>query len=99
MSLFLCYCFTLGLVFVAQGGSFAISSPCWGYLCDKRINGNTVAMIGTLSTSISFLFLGPVSFIPIDSNLKLCIAMLILQGIGMAAQLVASLSISYRAGE
>ena len=86
-------------MFVAQGGSFAISSLCWGYLCDKKIKGNTVAMMGTLYTSISFLFLGPISFIPIDSNLKLTIAMLILQGIGMAAQLVAGLSISYRAGK
>ena len=86
-------------MFVAQGGSFAISSPCWGYLCDKRIKGTAVAMIGTLYTSISFLFLGPISFIPMDSTLKLTIAMLVLQGIGTAAQLVAGLSISYRAGK
>ena len=85
-------------MFVAQGGSFAISSPFWGYLCDKKINGKLVSVIGTLLTTLSFLFLGPVSFIPINAHLPLCIAMLTLQGVGTAAQLVSSLSISYKTG-
>ena len=89
----------VGLVFVAQGGSFAISSPFWGYLCDKKINGKIVSVIGILLTIISLLFLGPIYFIPIKADLRLCVVMLALQGIGTAAQLVSSLSISYKAGK
>ena len=86
-------------MFVAQGGSFAVSSPFWGYLCDKRKMADTVSIVGTLLTSISFVFLGPLSFVPLDARLSLCVSMLVLQGIGMAAQLVSSLSISYKAGK
>ena len=93
------FCLFIGLVFVAQGGSFAISSPFWGYLCDKKINGKIVSVIGILLTTVSFLFLGPVSFIPINAQLPLCIAMLTLLGVGTAAQLVSSLSISYKTGK
>ena len=87
-----------GLIFVAQGGPFAISSPIWGYICDKKINGKIVVIIGVFLTSIAFLFIGPVSFIPIKTILSLSIAMLSLLGIGVAAQLIARIAISYQSG-
>ena len=87
-----------GLIFVAQGGPFAVSSPIWGYICDKKINGKIVVIIGVFLTSIAFLFIGPVSFIPIKTILSLSIAMLSLLGIGVAAQLIAGIAISYQSG-
>ena len=88
----------LGLIFVSQGGPFAISSPFWGYLCDEGINGKAIVIIGVFLTSVAFLFIGPVCFLPLDTSISVCIAMLIIQGIGVAAQLVSGLSVSHKAG-
>ena len=85
-------------MFVAQGGPFAISSLCWGYLCDKKVNGKVVVVMGGFLNITAFLFIGPVSFIPLDSSLALCIVMLIIQGIGVSAQLIAGLSVSHKTG-
>ena len=85
-------------MFVIQGGMFALSSPCWGYLCDRRINGILIAFIGAILNSLAFVFMGPVSFIPIPTILSVCIAALALQGTGVAAQQVASFAISHKEG-
>ena len=85
-------------MFVAQGGPFAISSLCWGYLCDKQINGKVVVIMGAFLNITAFLFIGPVSFVHLDTSLTLCVVMLIIQGIGVSAQLVAGLSVSHKTG-
>ena len=87
----------VGWMFVAQGGPFAISSPCWGYLCDKFINANAIVIMGAFFNLLAFLFIGPV--IPIPTLLSVCIVSLITQGIGVSAQLVAGFSVAQKAGK
>ena len=86
-------------MFVAQGGPFAISSPCWGYLCDKFINPNAVVIMGAFFNLLAFLFIGPVTFIPIPTLPSVCILALIIQGIGVSAKLIAGFTIAQKTGK
>jgi len=86
----------MGVMFVINGGVYAFSAPIWGYMCDKRLPGKLVTAIGAVFISISFLFLGPVPFIPLETSFGLCIGSLVLHAIGFAAQLVAGFSVAHR---
>ena len=83
-------------MFVINGGVYAFSAPVWGYLCDKHLPGKLVTAIGAFLIGLSFLFLGPVSFIPLETTFGLCIASLVVHAIGFAAQLVAGFSVAHR---
>lgn len=83
-------------MFVVNGGSYAIFAPFWGYLCDKKWPPVLVTCIGTLFITLSFLLIGPAPFIPMDPNFNVIIAMLVVHGIGFAAELVAGFSCAHR---
>lgn len=57
----------LGLMFVINGGTYALSAPVWGWLCDKYIPPKTVTIIGTLLVAVGFCLVGPAPFIPINT--------------------------------
>ena len=79
-------------MFIVNGGIYAISAPLWGYLCDKKLPAIFVTLMGSVFIAIAFLFIGPAPFIPIETSVSLCIGMLLVHGLGFAAQLVAAFS-------
>lgn len=80
----------LGLMFVINGGVYAITAPGWGWICDHFSTPKIVTVIGTIFVAAGFCLIGPAPFIPVPTILWVSIAGLVLHGIGMAAQLVAS---------
>jgi sugar phosphate permease len=83
-------------MFVVNGGVYGVSAPIWGWLCDRNADPRMVNTIGTGFVAISFIFLGPVPFVPIPSSLGLCIFSLVINGVGFAAILVSGFSLAHR---
>ncbi|XP_060810410.1 MFS-type transporter SLC18B1-like [Amyelois transitella] len=83
----------LGLMFVINGGVYAISAPAWGWLCDRpTIKQKYVTVIGCVCISAGFLLIGPAPFLNIPTLKWVIITGLVLHGLGMGSQLVASFS-------
>ena len=85
-----------GLMFVVNGGVYAVTAPMWGFVCDKKWPPILVTSLGSMFIILAFLFMGPVPFIPLETSLGLCIAMLVIHGVGFAAQLVAGFASAHR---
>ncbi|KAJ8684416.1 hypothetical protein QAD02_020208 [Eretmocerus hayati] len=81
---------TLGLMFVVEGGIYALTAPMWGWICDRVGNAKVVTIVGCFLLMVGFSLVGPAPFIPSDTTIKLIICGLILQGLGVGAELVAS---------
>ncbi|XP_018573971.1 MFS-type transporter SLC18B1-like isoform X2 [Anoplophora glabripennis] len=86
----------LGLMFVVNGGTYAIIAPGFGWLCDRFYNPKIVTIVGTILVAAGFMLIGPAPFIPVPTILWLTICGLVLHGLGMAAQLVASFTDALR---
>ncbi|XP_030764996.1 MFS-type transporter SLC18B1-like isoform X1 [Sitophilus oryzae] len=82
--------FILGLMFVINGGVYAITAPGWGWLCDNFIPPKFVTITGSVLVAAGFCLIGPAPFFTFPLTLWVCILGLVLHGLGMAAQLVAS---------
>ncbi|XP_072935433.1 MFS-type transporter SLC18B1-like [Epargyreus clarus] len=83
----------LGLMFVINGGVYALSAPAWGWLCDHpAIKPKYVTVIGCLFVAGAFVLIGPAPFIDMPTILWMTILGLVLHGLGMGSQLVASFS-------
>ncbi|XP_043273086.1 MFS-type transporter SLC18B1-like [Venturia canescens] len=80
----------LGLMFVINGGTYAVTAPVWGWFCDKRIKPKIATVAGCILVMIGFSLVGPAPFIPSNTLIWLTICGLLIHGLGMAAQLVAS---------
>ena len=104
----------LGIMFVINGGTYALTTPAWGWFCDRyaipKVNQNPsqhffvqilhvssfsfqiATVAGCMLVMIAFCIIGPAPFIPCDSILWLTILGLVIHGLGISAQLVASFS-------
>ncbi|CAD6236491.1 GSCOCG00008210001-RA-CDS [Cotesia congregata] len=82
----------LGLMFVLNGGTYALTAPAWGWLCDRRMQPKLVTIIGCILIMIGFSLIGPAPFIPYPTIIWLTICGLVTHGIGLSAQLVAAFS-------
>lgn len=80
----------MGVMFVLNGGAYAILAPLWGWLCDHCLSPRLVTVIGSFVVSLAFILVGPVPFISLKMSLPLVIAALVLHGIGFGAELVAT---------
>jgi len=87
----------IGSMFMLGGGTFTLSSPILGFLCDKVMSPMYVVLISAACGCIGFLLLGPVPFIPLNSTLTLCIISLPLLGIAGCGEIVGGYSGSIRA--
>ncbi len=83
-------------MFVVNGGVYAVCAPIWGYMCDKKVPPIFITAIGSLFITVSFMFIGPAPFIPLPTIYEVCVAMLVVHGIGFAAELVAGFSSAHR---
>ncbi|CAH0698791.1 unnamed protein product [Spodoptera exigua] len=83
----------LGLMFVINGGVYAVSAPGWGWLCDHpAIKQKYVIAVGCAFVSAGFLLIGPAPFFDMGTQMWAVILGLTLHGLGMGSQLVASFS-------
>lgn len=58
---------TMGLMFVIEGGIYAVTAPLWGYLCDRKVQPKIITLIGSLFIVCGFLLIGPAPFLPLDT--------------------------------
>nr|CAH7734219.1 unnamed protein product [Callosobruchus chinensis] len=86
----------LGLMFVINGGTYALTAPIFGWFCDKFCSPKLVTVLGTVLVAGGFSLLGPAPFVPMQTVLWVTILGLVLHGLGMAAQLVSSFSDALR---
>lgn len=87
----------LGLMFVINGGTYALTAPCWGWVCDStRLNPKVATVIGCILLILGFLIIGPAPFFNLQPKLWLTIVGLVLHGLGIAAQLVSSFTDALR---
>ena len=53
----------LGLMFVINGGVYAVSAPGWGWLCDHpAVRPKYVIAMGCAFVAAGFLLIGPAPF-------------------------------------
>ncbi|KAJ1523716.1 hypothetical protein ONE63_001550 [Megalurothrips usitatus] len=86
----------LGLMFVINGGTYALTAPCWGMLCDRVMVPKVATILGCLLIMVGFSLVGPAPFIPAKTVLSMTAVGLVLHGLGIAAQLVASFTDALR---
>jgi MFS family permease len=83
-------------MFVANGGTYALTAPIFGILCDR---GGKIPLfvnfIGVTAITIAFMFLGPIPFLGLPTVFPVCVMSLVLHGIGNGAVLVSSFSIAH----
>lgn len=56
-----------GLVFIVNGGLYALTAPLWGYICDYIRRPVYITIIGNFFIFTSFLLIGPAEFMPFDT--------------------------------
>ncbi|KAK9718520.1 Major Facilitator Superfamily [Popillia japonica] len=86
----------LGLMFVINGGTYAIIAPLWGWLCDRTCPPKIVTVLGTVLVAAAFTLIGPAPYLNTKTLLWLTILGLVIHGLGIAAQLVASFTDALR---
>ncbi|EEB18798.1 Chromaffin granule amine transporter, putative [Pediculus humanus corporis] len=86
----------LGLMFVINGGTYALTAPCWGWLCDKKVHPKMVTVVGCVLIIFGFLLIGPAPFFSTPATIELSVIGLVGHGFGIAAQLVASFTDALR---
>lgn len=57
----------MGLMFVIEGGVYALTAPIWGYLCDRVVLPRIVTLIGAILVTGGFILLGPAPFVPLET--------------------------------
>ena len=82
----------MGLMFVLNGGMYALSAPCWGYICDKKKSPHLVTLLGSLIVVIAFLLVGPAPFFYMEITMAQTVISLILHGLGFGGVLVSTFS-------
>ncbi|CAB3221001.1 unnamed protein product [Arctia plantaginis] len=81
----------LGMMFVINGAVYALSAPCWGFICDHHyMKPKYVIALGCAFVSAGFLLIGPAPFFDMHTIPWVTVVGLVLHGLGMGSQLVAS---------
>lgn len=57
----------LGMVFVINGGVYALTAPIYGWVLDRFTNPKGAMVLGTLFICIGFTLVGPASFLPYET--------------------------------
>ncbi|XP_063223855.1 MFS-type transporter SLC18B1-like [Bacillus rossius redtenbacheri] len=86
----------LGVMFVVNGGTYALTAPCFGWLCDSKVRPKLVTIAGCVLIILGFSLVGPAPFLAFEPELSVVITGLVCHGLGIAAQLVASFTDALR---
>ncbi|OXA37035.1 MFS-type transporter SLC18B1 [Folsomia candida] len=80
-----------GAIFIVNGGVYAISSPIWGWICDRAPNRlKLVSILGCLLMFVGFGLIGPIPYVPLQPSLWGVIVGQAIQGVGLGAVLVSA---------
>ena len=82
-------------MFVVNGGVYGVAAPVFGMICD-RYSPKAIAFLGAILMVISFAFMGPLPFLGVGKSKPLIIFTLVLQGIGLGAQVVSGFADAHR---
>jgi MFS family permease len=82
-------------MFVVNGGVYGVAAPVFGMICD-RYSPKSIAFLGAVLMVISFALMGPLPFFPFGKSKGLIIFALVLQGIGLGAQVVSGFADAHR---
>jgi len=85
----------IGAMFVVNGGVYGVAAPIFGMVCD-RYSPKLIAFLGAVLMVISFALMGPLPFLPLGKSKPLIIFTLVLQGIGLGAQVVSGFADAHR---
>ncbi|XP_041974149.1 MFS-type transporter SLC18B1-like isoform X2 [Aricia agestis] len=81
----------LGVIFIINGGVYALTAPGWGWLCDHpTVKPKYITCIGHLFVVAAFLLIGPAPFFDMPTILWVTIVGLVLHGFGMGSLLVST---------
>jgi len=83
--------FQVGTLFMVVGGSYGLSLPIWGFLCDGTCTKNSpklVEVVGAIFVTAGFLVIGPLPLLPFKKTLITIIIGMTLHGIGLGASVV-----------
>jgi len=85
--------FQTGLVFMAFGVTYTLSTPIAGFLTDRGVDSVNFVIIGNFLILVAFIFLGPVPVLRsvLGSKLELTVVSVGLQGLGSGATYLGSL--------
>jgi len=59
--------FLVGMVFILNGGVYALTAPGWGRICDKSSEPKFITLIGSAFTIGGFILLGPLPILPFET--------------------------------
>lgn len=91
--------FQIGALFMVVGGTYGLSLPVWGILCDSKLTRNSpkfVELVGAVLIILGFLTLGPFKYLPFRKSLLSTIAGMTLHGFGMGASVVGGFSDAHK---
>lgn len=82
-----------GAMFMVEGATYAIFSPIWGYLLDKKMGPYGPLVCGSVGVIVGYALLGPVPFLDsiIPSNIYTVVAGLFIQGACVASTFITTL--------
>jgi len=89
----------IGAFFMVLGGSYGLSLPLWGFLCDLKALKNSsklVMGIGAVLIILGFMIMGPCKWLPFDKSVTSIICGMILHGCGLGASLVGGFSDAHK---
>merc|ERR1719370_1216071 len=91
--------FQVGALFMVVGGTYGLSLPLWGYLCDSKLTKNSpkfVEVIGAIFIGAGFLVLGPFKYFPFKKSLVCIVIGMSVHGFGLGASVVGGFSDAHR---
>jgi len=91
--------FQVGALFMVVGGTYGISLPLWGFLCDSPMTRNSpkfVEVCGAILITTGFLVLGPFKYFPFKKTLVTVIVGMTIHGFGLGASVVGGFSDAHK---
>jgi len=90
--------FQVGALFMVVGGTYGLSLPLWGIMCDSKLRNSPkyVELIGAFLIAIGFLVLGPFKYLPFKKTLGSIIVGMTIHGFGLGASVVGGFSDAHK---
>jgi len=91
--------FQVGALFMVVGGTYGLSLPLWGFLCDSKMTKNSpkfVEVVGAILITAGFLILGPFKYLPFKKTLGSIIVGMSIHGFGLGASVVGGFSDAHK---